>query len=275
MRYAPLKPFGKFRTETRDSCTRASPALFAYLMHMITQLVSGLTMLGFSERIAQAYVMLAQKGEISAREIGEGFSLTRSTAHDVMMALVQHGLARQKIDGKAKTFVLESPTVIREKLAEKKQECELRVERFDRLLPSLQALSAIGGGVSSAVKYVEGEIAVRQLIEEFARIPGNVLCLQQGADRRCGAGENDTEKRIRTMIVGKKTMCIGESLDTVRTIPASVLNISGNIHVCGDRVLLVSSDAAIEIRSVCMASTVQAALELAWCAAGKIEEWMK
>ena len=135
-------------------------ALFAYYRHMMTQLVDELTTLGFSERIAQAYVLLAQKGEMTAREIGERFSLARPTAHDVMMSLVHHGLARAKSGGKEKTFIMEPPMMIREKLEEQRRTCASRLERFESLLPNLQALSSIGGGLCSAVRYIEGVDAI-------------------------------------------------------------------------------------------------------------------
>lgn len=242
---------------------------------MMAQLVDELTTIGFSERIAQAYVLLAQKGEMTAREIGERFSLARPTAHDVMMSLVQHGLARTKRSGKEKTFVMESPMMIREKLEEQRRTCASRLERFESLLPNLQALSSIGGGLCSAVRYIEGAGATLDACTEFEMLPGDVVRLLAEDHRSV---PSRAKNRTRSIVV---VDCIGETRvedSDVRTIPRSVLSASGEIRVCADRVLLLSyadGPVAIEIRSQVIADVCRATLELAWHTAGKIEEWVK
>lgn len=242
---------------------------------MMMQLVDELTTIGFSERIAQAYVLLAQKGEMTAREIGERFSLARPTAHDVMMSLVHHGLARTKSSGKEKTFVMESPMMIREKLEDQRRACASRLERFESLLPNLQALSSIGGGLCSAVRYIEGIGAIVDACTEFEMLPGDVIRLL-AEDHRSVLSQ--AKKRTRSIVV---VDCIGKTRvedDDVRMIPRSVLSVSGEIRVCADRVLFLSyADApvAIEIRSQAIADVCRATLELAWHAAGKIEEWVR
>lgn len=242
---------------------------------MMMQLVDELTTIGFSERIAQAYVLLAQKGEMTAREIGERFSLTRPTAHDVMMSLVHHGLARAKCSGKEKIFIMESPMMIREKLEEQRRECASRLERFESLLPNLQALSSIGGGLCSAVRYIEGADAIVDACTEFGMLPGDVIRLL-AEDYRLVPSQ--AKKRTRSIIV---VDCISktrvEEAD-VRIIPRSILSVSGEIRVCADRVLLLSyadGSVAIEIRSQVIADVCRATLELAWHTAGKIEEWVR
>lgn len=238
---------------------------------MMTQLVDELTTLGFSERIAQAYVLLAQKGEMTAREMSERFSLARPTAHDVMMSLVHHGLARAKISGKEKTFVMESPMMIREKLEEQRRVCASRLERFESLLPNLQALSSIGGGFCSAVRYLDTEEDIAMACDEFDLLPGDGIQLFSEAPHRIAI---NPPKRMKSIVVfGGASMA---AVEDVRCIPRSVLSVDGEIRVRGDRVLLLSSarnPVAIEIRSQVIADVCRATLELAWHTAGKIEEW--
>lgn len=234
---------------------------------MMTQLVDELTTLGFTERIAQAYVLLAQRGEMSAREVGEQFSLARPTAHDVMMSLVHHGLARAKSDGRGKTFIIQSPTMIRERLEEQRRMCASRLERFESLLPNLQALASIGGGLCSAVRYIEGNEAIVEARKTFALLPGDFFALCARGDRPLA---NITHSCPSDIFI--------QRCDEIRVIPRAVLSVSGEMCVCNDRVLLLSSDSsptAIEIRSVTIADVCRVTLELAWHTAGKIEEWMK
>ncbi len=238
---------------------------------MMTELVDALTTLGFSERIAQAYVLLAQKGEMTAREVGERFSLARPTAHDVMMSLVHHGLARSKSSGKEKTFVMQSPMTIREKLEEQRRTCASRLERFESLLPNLQALSSIGGGLCSAVRYIDTEEDITVACCEFELLPGDGIQLFSETPRRIAS---DSAKRMKSIVVVDGISLT--ALEDVRYIPHSVLSVSGEIRVRADRVLLLSfahTPVAIEIRSQAIADVCRATLELAWHTAGKIEEW--
>lgn len=240
---------------------------------MITQLVDELTTLGFSERIAQAYVLLAQKGEMTAREVSERFSIARPTAHDVMTSLVHHGLARSNSTGKEKTFIMESPTMIREKLDEQRRTCASRLERFESLLPNLQALSSIGGGCCSAVRYIDCEEDIVTACCEFELLPGDGIQLCSETPRRIAA---DSSKRMRSIVVLDGVSM--NAVEDVRCIPRSVLSVNGEIRVRGDRVLLLSSvknPVAIEIRSQVIADVCRAALELAWHTAGRIEEWVR
>ncbi len=248
---------------------------------MMIHLVDELTTLGFSQRIAEAYVLLAQKGELSARDVGERFSLARPTAHDVMMSLVDHGLARTKHDGKERKFVMASPLNIREKLEEKRRESASRVERFDLLLPNLQALAALGGGEQPAVRYGDDAEELAVLYAEFSLLHGDVIQLFDDVafEQYVFADEkNLSSKRIRSMVITNAVHIEARVPHDIRVIPKSVLSMSGNIRVCADRVLLSSSGTAtavIAIRSQPIADVCRATLELAWCAAGKIEEWMK
>lgn len=258
---------------------------------MIAQLVNELTVLGFSERIAQAYVLLAQRGEISVREIGERFSLTRPTAHDVMMSLVHHGLARTNAGRKERIFIMESPLVIRQKLEEKRKECEAKVKRFDQLLPNLQSLLRIGSGASPAVMYAEGIEEMTPMLHDFSQLPGDIVQLldyetysvmqehpARESKRVVSKEEEEESKKIRSMVITDRRIAISQSMYTqVRAVSPLIVSAMGEMSVCGDHVLLLSHAHgvhAVQIRSQPIAEMCRASLNLAWCAAGKIEEWM-
>lgn len=252
-------------------------------MNMMTQLIDELTVLGFSGRIAETYVLLAQRGELTVREVSEQFSLARGTTHDMMMSLVEHGLARVRMVKKEKIFVLESPIAIRQKLEEQHRLCTMRLERFESVLPNLQALVSLGGGPTSAVRYLEGPEAIIASQREFMLLPDDIIQLfgdeisSKVADVRRWANVQ-AGKNVRSIVIANRFPDdLTTSCHDVRVIPRSVLAVSGEIRVCADRVLLLSyvqTPVAIEIRSQVMADVCRAALELAWHTAGKIEEWM-
>ena len=246
---------------------------------MITQLVDGLTALGFSQRIAQAYVLLAQKGEISARDIGERFSLTRPTSHDVMMSLVHHGLARSKSSGKDRIFVMEPPTMIRNKLEEGRRESVSRLEQFDSLLPNLQTLAQMCSVASSMVRFGEGIEEMTPMLRDFSERTDDVLQLLDEETYRAMQQNISSTRQIRSMIISDRLLKKQDRTDMeIRSISPLIVSAMGQMSVCGDCVLFLSHTngaRAIQIRSQPIADVCRAALELAWCAAGKIDEWMK
>lgn len=246
---------------------------------MITQLVDNLTALGFSERIAQAYVLLAQKGQISARDVGERFSLTRPTSHDVLMSLVNHGLARTRNSGKDRVFVMEPPGAIRQKLEESKRESVSRLERFDSLLPKLEMLSSMSCGTNSMLRYAEGIEEMTPLLRDFSELSGDVLQLIDDETYRVMQKSIIGTRRIRSMVIADRYVENIHQADTeVRSISPSIVSAMGEMSVCGDTVLFLSHThgaRAVQITSQPIAGVCRAALELAWCTAGKIEEWMR
>ncbi len=245
---------------------------------MISQLIDGLTALGFSERIAQAYVLLAQKGEVSARDVSERFSLTRPTSHDVMMSLVQHGLARTKSSGKDRIFVLQPPVIIRNKLEESRRESVSRLERFDSLLPNLEILSQTYGCTGSMIRYAEGIEEMAPMLRDFSELPGDVLQLLDYESYRSSIAIASS-KRIRSMVIADGHLeKHGQTHIEVRAISSSIVFAIGEMSVCDDCVLFLSHQngaRAVQIRSQPIADVCRATLELAWSMAGKVEEWMK
>jgi len=246
---------------------------------MIAQLVDGLTALGFSERIAQAYVLLAQKGEISARDISERFSLTRPTSHDVMMSLVHHGLARSKSSGKDRIFVMEPPTMIRNKLEEGRRESVSRLEQFDSLLPNLQTLAQMCSGVSSTIRYAEGIEEMTPMLRDFSELDSDILQILDNETYEVMKRNVSSNRQIRSMIISDRHLEKDSRKDMeIRPISPLIVSAMGEMSVCGDCVLFLSHTngaRAVQIRSQPIADVCRAALELAWCAAGRIEEWMK
>jgi len=246
---------------------------------MITQIVDGLTALGFSERIAQAYVLLAQKGEISARDIGERFSLTRPTSHDVMLSLVQHGLARTKSSGKDRVYVMEPPVMIRTKLEESKRESASRLEQFNSLLPNLEMLSQMCCSSNPLIRYAEGIEEMTPMLRDFSELAGDVLQLIDNETYRVMSRNSFGKKRIRSMIIADQCLKKFDRTDMeVRSVSPSIVSAMGEMSVCGDSVLFLSHThgaRAVQITSQPIVGVCRAALELAWCAAGKIEEWMR
>lgn len=245
-------------------------------------LIDELTTLGFSERVAEAYVFTVSRPEVSANEIASALSLTRQTAHDVMTSLVDRGLARTRSTGKRRTFCAEHPLAIRKMLEEQQRMIESRVERFESLLPTFSGL-CLGSGSQLSVRHRTGIDGLLAFQREFDALQGETIQLFDhdtfSALDVSDAGERVTvipsKKRVRSVVLTNRVMDYSRRScsSDLRMIPHALVSAQGEMSVCEDRVLLLSyadGISAIEIRSQVIADVCRATLELAWAMAGKV-----
>ena len=205
-----------------------------------------------------------------------------------MMTLVDHGFARVRNLGKMRRFVMQSPSVVQTALDARRKEAEMRLAKFEHVLPRLRALHTVGGS-APVIRYVEGVEGLRSIQEEFEALSGEILqlfdydafarCEERRATDRHRDAITGRQRAVRSMVVARNDAGIRtEDRYMIRTIPSSLFQISGEISVCEDRVLLLSyapDFSAVVIRSSVIADVCRATLELAWRTAGEIEKWMK
>ncbi len=228
---------------------------------MNTCLVQELTTLGFSDRVAGAYVFTVSRPEVSAGEVAEELSLTRQTAHDVMTSLVERGLARMRLEGKRRMFCAEHPMTIRKMFEEQRKIVESRVERFEALLPNFSAL-CLGSGAQPVIRCREGIEGLLACQREFDALQGETIQLFDH-DTFSALDTQDTSEKVTVISEGKRVRSVlltnrvadrsRQPLSShFRMIPHALVSAQGEMSVCEDRVLLLSyvnGISVIEIRS--------------------------
>lgn len=248
-------------------------------------LVQELTTLGFSDRVAGAYVFTVSRPEVSAGDVAEKLSLTRQTAHDLMVSLVDRGLARMRREGNRRVFCAEHPMMIRKMFEEQRKMIESRVERFETLLPNFSAL-CLGNGAQPMIRCRDGIDGLLAFQREFDALQGETIQLFDHDTFSALDTRNSLEKvvvipgekRVRSVLLTNRIVDASRqrSSPDLRMIPHALVSAQGEMSVCEDRVLLLSyvnGISAIEIRSQVIADVCRATLELAWEMAGRVEEW--
>ncbi len=255
---------------------------------MITCLVSELIALGFTPRVAEAYVFLAQRGNAAARDVAEELAISRSSAHEVVKQLVAYGFVREERHGRFARFITEPPSVVRAALDAKRKRADECLARFDTVLPSLRALHGVGGD-APVMRYVDGDDGLREIQKEFEALPGEIVQIfdydafcRSGGERL--AQEHRTtlqqqQRRVRSLLIAQ---CMPKNVDdgtyALRGIPPDLFTASGEMSICDDRVLLLSyapTMGAVLIRSNVIADICRVSFELGWRMAGEMERWEK
>lgn len=245
---------------------------------MTSYLVAELSTLGFSDRLAQAYVFVLQQGETSVNDIASALSLTRQTAHDVMTSLVNHDFVQMRNNGKRNCFIAQSPMKIRQLLEAKRKEDERRLEQFDVLLPRLSALAVLGDNGCSVIRTARGIEGLVLFQREFEELAGDILQLfdfdvfSQLEQFRATNDHREkivtAGKRVRSILVTDRFLLPAiDPLFEFRCIPRDIISIPGEMSVCEDHVLLLSYEndiSVVSIRSRAVADVCRASLELAW-----------
>lgn len=250
---------------------------------MYVELMRDLVRLGFSEREATAYVAVLRLGVATAPMVVEATGMSRATTHDTLDALGQMGLVTAYLEDGERRFGAEPPERLLNVLRLQRQEVEVRELHAERLLPQLAAIQATKTG-KPRIRYIEGIDGLRNMQREFEARDEDTIQLV-GYDTFCAISDRrltrdhhqvlrDRNSRIRSMLVTDKQIDPPSipGLE-IRCVPASFFEVTGEVSVCGDRVLLFSyanGFIAIEITSPSIASTLRAALELAWKAAEQI-----
>lgn len=247
---------------------------------MYDDLARELSRLGLSEKEATVYVTMLRLGNATAPQIVEHTKISRASTHDALDVLSHMGLVTAYREGEAHKFTAEPPERLLNVLRLQRREVELREQHAERLLPQLAAVHTVHAA-KPKIRYIEGIDGLRNIQREYETWDNDTIQLI-GYDAFCAVSDrritrdhheilHDRKSTIRSMLVTNTRVHVPAVPNLeVRCVPASFFDVTGEVSVCGDRVLLFSyanGFIAIEITSPSIAATVRASLELAWKAA--------
>ena len=248
---------------------------------MIDALVHDLVRIGFSDKEARVYVVLLQLGSGGAQDVAEAAGMHRASTYDVLEALTKRGLATPILERGQRKFMAEPPERVLSIIHLQRRELEGRLLEAEALLPKLATFRHTGGG-KPRVRYVEGVDGLRALQREYEARGGDIFQLVgydaflAMHDARMTREHRDVvlKRNIRAIVITERELDFSQYEHVeVRKVSPLLFNVSGEMVVYDDRVMLLSysgSIIAIEIQSQTIADTCRATLELAWREAGRL-----
>lgn len=255
---------------------------------MQTDLQRELEHLGFTERQACIYVTLLRYGKSGAQQLALASGIPRASCYDTLEQLSKQGLVRAVEESGQQVFVTEPPERISLMLALQLEEVQARRRRAELFLPQLSALTG-DGTAKPRFRIINDAEELRAIHEEYAMM-GKPILQMVGYDaflelHRESVVQEHTERLQETHSKGRAILVTDLPVDApagsgfeVRRVPASLMDVKGEMTVCEDHVLLFAytvNVTAIEIISPAIANTCRATLELAWQRAGEIEKLLQ
>jgi len=247
-----------------------------------------LEQLGFSERQACVYVTLLRFGKSGAQQLSLASGLPRASCYDTLQQLAAQGLVKSIAEDGQQVFLTESPERINTMLALQLEEIQARRRRAETFLPQLSALSG-DGATKPRFRIINDTEELRVIHAEYAEMAKPILQLV-GYDaflelHKESAVQQNTERLQEKRSMGRAILITDLPIDPptgtgfeIRRVPASMIEVKGEMTVCEDYVLLFAytqNVVAMEIISPAIANTCRATLELAWQRAGEIEKQLK
>jgi hypothetical protein len=241
--------------------------------------------LGFTEKQARIYIALLHLGKSGAMQLSLAVGIPRATCYDVLQQLVTQGLVLSDDSMGQQLFIAEPPERILSLLRLQSEEMTVRLKRAEEFVPHLTALS--NSGISRPkVRVLADFDEIVQVGAEPAYLTESILqivamdhflALQTPTTLKNRLVRLQTLKpHGRAILVSNKKHDPPVGVDfEIRTLPPDLLDMKGEMTVCGDRVLIASFDggwSAVEIVSASLAETCRQALELTWQRAGELEK---
>lgn len=131
----------------------------------ITLNAQTLELLGLLEKDLDVYIAVLKLGSAPLRKVAEQAGLSRTTAYDALGRLSSAGLL-SSVDAKThRYYVAQDPQKLRALATQRELALEEARQTIDTLLPSLRELA----GTEShrpAVRYFEGEVGVKEVLED-------------------------------------------------------------------------------------------------------------
>ncbi|MBT3230899.1 hypothetical protein HN358_03945 [Candidatus Uhrbacteria bacterium] len=242
------------------------------------EIVTELVHLGFSEKEARVYLAALEVGVSSAQQIGEKAGNNRATTYSVLKSLIKKGLITLvSIDG-SQSFRAEAPGSIIRLLDLQQKELEKRKHRAHQTIERLQVFHNTDGS-KPRIRYFERVTGLRTMQAEYEMLDEDIIQIV-GLDtlRQLYDPANDQEharelkrkdRKVKTIIATSQDVSHLDELDNFEyvVVDPEVLNIKGEMTVCGDRVVMFSYSStiiAVEVQSKEIAQTARVTLELAW-----------
>lgn len=238
--------------------------------------------LGFSEKEAAVYVALLQLGEAGVNDIARASGVHRASTYDTLESLGKMGLVTAYTEKEQRRFSAEPPERLLSVLHLQRRELAMREAFAERLLPRLAAVHTVHDA-KPRIRYIEGINGLRNMQREYELCEGDIIQLV-GFDAFCALEDRKmtgdhramlhrVPRRVRTMLVTERQLPSPGPGAEIRQVSPALVQAMGEVTVWGDRVILFSyanGIIAIEITSSAIASTVRAALELAWKTAERL-----
>ncbi len=181
--------------------------------------------LGLKESEIDLYTHSLALGPVSIAVLGEHLNISPPNVYKLIANLEAHGLAQfSKRKRYARTFTVESPNVLRNKLEQKRREIGEMAHQFNQVLPDLLA-NYHQGGMPTKIRVLDH---MEQVREAFRRVydDGEEIFVFGDMDQYVNAvGEEEYYKsaaeRVERGIRAKALLFDGKISRWMRTRPAS------------------------------------------------------
>jgi len=120
--------------------------------------INTLKKLGFSDKMAQLYLVLLGLGPSSVRKLAESTPLNRGIIYEILKDLQELGVVKYYKEETKQLFIAEDPEKLREIIFQREQELKEVGNGLNKLIPELQALYNPGGDRPVAKYYTHDEI---------------------------------------------------------------------------------------------------------------------
>ncbi|PIX62269.1 hypothetical protein CO057_02180 [Candidatus Uhrbacteria bacterium CG_4_9_14_0_2_um_filter_41_50] len=240
-------------------------------------LVHDLASLGFSKKESAIYISALEQGIASAYQIGKRAGVNRATTYSILQSLTAKGLITPLLENGESRFRAETPQRILTLLHLQQKEIEQKRLLADEIVLRLSVFHNIASN-KPVIKYFESYGGIKSLQKEYELLDSDMIQIV-GLDTLKalrGTGTNVEHikelefrsSKIRAIVVTDDPDSVPE-FDNVECviIPTDLIDVKGEMTVCGDRLLLFSYTSgliAVEIHSKTIADTARATLELAW-----------
>lgn len=120
---------------------------------------------GLSDKEARVYLAILELGSGSVSEIAFRAKINRTTAYDILEALISYGLVSYLGEEKRKHYVAESPEMLATYLTNKSRDLKDKSEKVKELMPELKSIFNLSPQ-KPKVKYYEGEEGIISMYED-------------------------------------------------------------------------------------------------------------
>jgi len=248
----------------------------------MSQLKEGLVQIGFSQKEAQIYLAMLQLGNASVNHIAQEAGINRVTAYSIIDALCARNLVSIYHGRGERRYSASSPNHIDTLLFAEQKNLDEKREVAHRILPALN-LYHDDAGFKPRMRYFEGQEGLALLQEEYEHVEGDILQIIgydhftriKGIKLRSYQRRTSRKKprKMRSILITETPVHVTDMVHhQFRTISPDLIDMAGEMTVCGNRVIFFSFDAgilAVEIISKNIADTARGTLELAWRQAEK------
>lgn len=242
------------------------------------ELISDLMQLGFTQNEAFIYVSALELGQAGANEIGVKASINRATTYSVLESLRKKGMITLVSTDDQRQYRAEAPASILTLIELQQRELQKRQMRANEVITRLQVFYN-QDSAKPKIRYFERVTGLRAMQTEYEMLNEDMIQIV-GLDtlKKIHDPEKEQEharelkrkdRKVKTIIATKQDVSHLDLLDNFEyvIVDPDLINIKGEMTVCGDRLVLFSYTQgiiAVEIQSKTIADTARATLELAW-----------